>query len=309
MKYDLSIIIINYNTVDLTLQCISSIYNFNNKLNLDVIVVDNNSSDDSCFKISNQFPDVALISSKQNEGFGRANNLGVSNARSNHILLLNSDTLVFNNTIEKALSRYKKEQNDVGMITCQLLNLDHSKQKSVFLFNASFREVLNNNLLFDFIAKRSNSKKQTEIKALHGAFLLFEKNKFEKIGFFDPDFFLYAEEFEWCYRIRKNGMKLKLYDDLNIIHLDGGSSVSKKWNTKQRYLSNALLFKKTHGSLGLVLYIKLNFLNLITNYILMWKLDSNYRSDFMKSQSYFWSLLPKYMSILIGQNKTPLKLY
>ena len=106
------------------------------------------------------------------------------------------------------------------------------------------------------------------------------KSKIEKIGLFDMDFFMYSEEFEWCNRMLKNGLTLKVYDDIFIYHLEEGSSMSKEWNIKQRYLSSALLFKKTHGSFGLLLYLSLHFLNLLTNSILMWKLDKKYRNEF-----------------------------
>ena len=304
---DLSIIIVNFNTSELLSQCIASIHDQKMTCSYEIIVVDNLSTDNSKQIITKNFPSTIWIENKLNEGFGRANNIGIKEAKGRHILLLNSDTIIIRNTIEKALVRLQKEGENVGLVTCQLLNPDCTLQKSVFYYNASFKEVLNNNLLFDFLT-RSIPKTQRQIVALHGAFLMFNKKKLEQIGYFDPDFFLYAEEFEWCRRIRKNNLSLMFYNDLSIIHLEEGSSVSKPWNTKQRYLSNSLLFKKEYGSLGLLFYLILNFFNLLTNFILMWRLDHAYRSDFKKMQTYFWSLTPRYIAIFFGVNKVPLRL-
>jgi len=158
------------------------------------------------------------------------------------------------------------------------------------------------------IVTNIKSSREKEIKALDGAFPLFEKSRLESVGYFDPDFFLYAEEFEWCYRIRKSGLALKYYDDIKVHHLEERSSISKDWNTKQRYLSGSLLFKKTHGTLGLFLYLALHFVYLVTNARLMWKLDSAYRSDFIRSQKYFWGLSGKFLTIAFNTFKKPLKL-
>jgi GT2 family glycosyltransferase len=274
-------------------------------IEFEILVVDNASRDGSKEIILKQFPNIIWIQNEINEGFGRANNIGINASKGSYIALLNTDTLVIENTVEKALLKFKKEQENTGMVTCQLINADQTLQKSVFYYNSSFYQLIGENLLIDYLrSKKRNSKK---IQALHGAFLLFNKKRISNIGFFDPDFFLYAEEFEWCYRILKHGMKLKIYDEFRIIHHEEKSSISKEWNTKQRYLSNALLFKKNHGTLGLLLYLMISFFNLLTNIILMWKLDSKFRKDFLKRQKYFWSLFPIYILVLLGIHKNPLQ--
>ncbi|HBW86740.1 MAG TPA: hypothetical protein DEF82_08395 [Crocinitomicaceae bacterium] len=305
---ELSIILVNFNTAAHTINCIDSIIKQTHQINYEIIVVDNASSDNSFDLITTKFQQVVWIQNKTNEGFGRANNVGIQKSRGRYILLLNSDTLIIDQAIEKALEKYKHEKNNVGLVTCHLVNLDGSSQNSIFFYNASFREILNNNLLFDFFTRKIKSTRIKTIKALHGAFLLFKRSRLESVGYFDPDFFLYAEEFEWCFRVRKSGLALKYYDDIKVIHLEEGSSISKEWNIKQRYLSGSLLFKKAHGTLGLCLYLMLNFINLITNVLLMWKLDSAYRSDFIRSQKYFWGLSGKFLTIAFNTFKKPLKL-
>ena len=305
---DLSIIIVNYKTPSITVDCIESIYKQNSTLNFEIIVVDNDSQDNSEAFVTEKFSEVIWINNQSNEGFGRANNLGIKKSKGEFILLLNSDTIIIDNAIQNALSRLKLDNDNTGIITCQLLNKDGSLQKSFYTKNATFNEILSYNLFYDYFFRLSKKNDTELIMAIHGAFMMFEKGKIEKVGFFDQDFFMYSEEFEWCNRILKNGLKLKIYDDIFIHHLEEGSSINKEWNIKQRYLSGALLFKKTHGSLGLLLYLSLHFLNLLTNSILMWKLDKKYRNEFVKSQKYFWSLTKGYFKILFGTYQRPLNL-
>ena len=305
---DLSIIIVNYKTPSITVDCIESIYKQNSTLNFEIIVVDNDSQDNSEAFVTEKFSEIIWINNHSNEGFGRANNIGIKKSKGEFILLLNSDTIIIDNAIQTALTRLKSDKDNTGVITCQLLNKDGSLQKSFYTKNASFNEILSYNLGYGFLKRKSKAKNDLNIKAIHGAFMLFNKSKIEKIGLFDIDFFMYSEEFEWCNRMLKNGLTLKVYDDIFIYHLEEGSSMSKEWNIKQRYLSSALLFKKTHGSFGLLVYLSLHFLNLLTNSILMWKLDKKYRNEFVESQKYFWSLTKGYFKILFGTYQRPLKL-
>ena len=305
---EVSIILVNFNSAQHTLNCIASIIEHSRDLKYELIVVDNNSYDKSYERIMEKYPDVIWIQNITNQGFGRANNLGLEKAAGRYILLLNTDTIIFDNAIAKCLEKYKIDDEDTAIITCQLLNADKTLQKSIFVYNASLSEILLYNLLYDYFRPKKKAKGPKEIKAIHGAFLFFEKARLSNVGFFDPDFFLYAEEFEWCHRIRKNGLKLKFYDEIKIFHLEEGSSINKEWNIKQRYISTALLFKKTRGNLGLCFYLLLNVINSITNGLLMFKLDSAYRKNFNKSQKLFWSLIKVYAVILLNRYERPLKL-
>lgn len=296
---DLSIIIVNYKTPKLTFDCIESIYNQNSTLNFEIIVVDNDSQDNSETFVTEKFSEVIWINNHSNEGFGRANNLGIKYSRGKYILLLNSDTIVINNAIETAFNKLKEEDEEIGLITCQLLNKDGSLQKSFYTKNASYKEILGYNLFYDFFFKSNKKNDSKDIMAIHGAFMMFEKEKIGKFGCFDQDFFMYAEEFEWCYRLLKNGLKLKIYNDVTIFHLEEGSSVNKEWNIKQRYVSNALLFKKTRGNLGLITYLLINLFNTIVNFLLLWKTDKNYRKDYFRTQKLFWLIILYYFEILL----------
>lgn len=303
---DFSVVIVNYRTPQSLLNCVKSIVDETQSLNFEIIVVDNDSGDVSRDLIQNSFPHVLWIQNEKNEGFGRANNIGIVSSTSDLVILLNSDTIIVENALNKIFERIVHETNNFGAATCQLLNEDGTIQKSIFHFNASFREVLSYNLLVDKLLP-DLLKRKNEINAVHGACMIFRKSNLASLGFFDPDFFLYSEEFEWCHRIKKAGKELRIYDDINVLHLEEASSTNKEWNTKQRLLSTALLFKKTNGVFGLLLYLILHAFNCLTNFIFIWKMTKSYQRDYFKFQLLFWSQYGRYLEILIAVFKKPLK--
>jgi GT2 family glycosyltransferase len=303
---DLSIILVNFNTAFHTLNCIESVVSKTYKMSYEIIVVDNDSKDNSYNLIITQFPNIVWIQNDTNEGFGRANNIGINKSKGRFILLLNTDTIVIENSLNELFDKFLQESNDVAAATCQLLNTDGSLQRSIFYFNASFKEILSYNLLVDKLFPNLLNK-PNEIASLHGACIIFNKSILTNIGFFDSDFFLYSEEFEWCYRIRKANKKLHFYDNTRIYHKEEVSSSNKDWNIKQRLLSNALLFKKTRGSLGLVLYMLLQTINSLTNFIFLLKMTKSYRKDYFKNQRLFWTQFWRYVSILFDCFEKPLK--
>jgi len=309
MNASLSIIIVNYRTPDLIIQCVESIKKHLHNIEKEIIIVDNNSCDDSKNLITNEYSDVIWIQNLKNEGFGRANNKGISYAKHDLILLLNSDTIIIDNSIHELVIRYISEPKSIKIASCQLINQDYILQKSVFFKNSAFSEILLNNLLFDyFFGKYFKSRKAAEIKALHGACLIFDRKRMNDIGYFDEDFFLYAEEFELCHRVRKRGGKLKHYSDLKIIHLEGESSISSEWNINQRMISTALLYRKNRGFFGYLLFLFLCIGNIIINSIFLWKMNSNYRKDFLCYIKRFFSYLPIYFNLITLNFEPPLRI-
>jgi GT2 family glycosyltransferase len=306
MTFSVSIIIVSYNSKEITSNCIESLIKYSTDFEYEIIVVDNCSIDGSSEYLQERYANIILIENQTNEGFGRANNKGIEKSKFENIILLNSDTLLISNSIKKLIENFSNENDSLGAATCQLLNEDGTTQKSIFHFNASFREVLSYNLLVDKLLP-DLLKRQNDINAVHGACMIFRKSNLAPLGFFDPDFFLYSEEFEWCYRIKKAGKKLHIYDDINILHLEEASSTNKEWNAKQRLLSTALLFKKTKGVFGLLFYLFLQALNSLTNFIFIWKMTKSYQRDYFKYQRLFWSQYGRYLAILIGVFEKPLK--
>ncbi|MCY7292893.1 MAG: glycosyltransferase family 2 protein [Ferruginibacter sp.] len=228
----LSIIIVNYKTPQLVLNCLSSIYKYD-VTNVEIIVVDNNSDDDIQLILKQNYPQVIFIQMGYNAGFARANNAAIKTANGENILLLNSDTININDAINKCDELLKHSTFLAAGV--QLLNEDGSPQISG---NYAMRGGLNYLLPLPYtgvflkalanifgVQKPSIEKteKTVEVDWINGAFLMIKKEVVKKAGLLDEDFFLYAEEAEWCSRIKKNG-RLCIFGQLNIFHLQGESS-------------------------------------------------------------------------------------
>jgi len=286
----LSIIIINYKTPGLTIRCLESLF-YSIKGLAEVVVIDNNSGDNSNELIQSCFPDIFYIDNDQNHGFGRANNQGIGQTMSDLVLLLNSDIIIPNNTIEKCIKKYE-ETSDLGVLGCKLLNEDGTHQKSTFSI-ASFRKMLDQNLIINKLWPMG----EEPADAVMGSFMLIPRKVLDECGLFDPDFFMYCEELELCHRIAKKGYKIEYFDGASAIHKHGGSSTNKEWGMKQRYLSTALLFLKVRGYSGYLLYHMLLIFNALTNFLAMWFLDRNWRRDYFKSHRYYFSNFGYYLLI------------
>jgi len=203
---DVSIIIVNYNTKDLLINCINSIYTNTTGILFEIIVVDNNSNDGSEFVIKNKFPDVIFIQSGSNLGFGLANNIGIEKSKGEFVFLLNSDTIIINNAI-KIL--YKSFENlSIGACGGNLFDSNNSPTVSFFRIMPGFLNEIDMCIggLYSKILFRKNiffnhSKNLIELKGyISGADLMIRKSVLNKIGLFSPRFFLYFEEVELQYR-------------------------------------------------------------------------------------------------------------
>ena len=228
----LSIIIVNYKTVDLVIDCLKSVYAFDTS-EVEIIVVDNNSEDNIEGVLKEKYPTIFFIQMGYNSGFARANNAAIKIAKGENILLLNSDTINIANAINKCDSLLRSSNYVAAGV--QLLNEDGTPQISG---NYAMKGGLNYLLPLPFVGNALKliagllkvKKPSVELTAqtievdwINGAFLMFKRNIINQAGLLDEDFFLYAEEAEWCSRIKRNG-KLCIFGELNIYHLQGVSS-------------------------------------------------------------------------------------
>ena len=257
MQKDISIIIVSWNTKALLRKCLQSIYDETKKYSFEIVVVDNNSPDDSAGMVRSEFPDVRLIANKTNNGFAPANNQGLKIAEGKNILFLNPDTIVLKDAIDKMMDYLLSHKNEkVGCVACKLLNDDMTLQKSVnnfFSFWSSFFE----NRFFAGILKNMNTKKMfmsfwdhnetREIDWAYGAVFLVSEECYKKVGMLDDRFFIYAEEMDYFMRIRKAGYKSVFLHDVEIIHLGKSSSRQRR----------AAMFIQNYKSL--YLYIKKHY--------------------------------------------------
>ena len=237
---DLSIIIVSYNTVGITKNCIDSIRKYTKKVNYELIVVDNASTDGSVEYLKKKSTKIdKLILNKKNVGFGGGNNQGLAKATGKYILLLNSDTVLDANILKEMLF-WMEKNTSVGISTCKLLNSDKTIQGTGGYFPTLPRVftwmTIQDLPLVDLIVKpyhpqKSKSffkndnfyKKSKELDWVTGAFLLMRREVYEKVGDFDTDYFMYVEEVDFCYRAKKEGFKIRYLPKWSITHLGGAS--------------------------------------------------------------------------------------
>lgn len=246
--YDISIIIVNYNTYGLVLQCIESVIKNTSSILYEIIVVDNNSPNREIEDLNKVFPKVKLILNNDNSGFGIANNIGNKVANGKFIFLLNSDTIVLDNSIYE-LYKFMSENPHVGACGGNLYDEKFKPAPSFTRFMPSLISDLDS-LFFNIISKvlyngdifHSSSNKPFKIFGnISGANLLIPKKLFDELGGFDENFFMYYEETDLLFRIRLKGYETYIVPSSKIIHLEGASesvkSIKLAWTyeSKEKY--------------------------------------------------------------------------
>ncbi len=250
-QVDVSIILVSYNTCDYTLKCIESIYDKTKNINFDIWLVDNNSQDDTCISVKNQFPEVNIIANEQNLGFGKANNLAINKCSGKYVFLLNTDTLLVNNAI-KIFFDFMENNPQIGACGGNLYDKNNNHVHSYGNFPTIKSEFLKFFKNFDKGNNEQNEKKEVDI--IIGADLFIKKSVLTEVGCFDEDFFLYSEESELQFRIKKAGYKIFILPEANIIHLEG-KSTKKRINTRvHKMKGQVLFFKKCYDKKTLLIY-------------------------------------------------------
>lgn len=276
----------------MTCECIESICKYTKDIDFEIILVDNASKECDAHLFKEKFEEIILIQSDDNIGFGRANNLGVTHAKGDYILLINSDVLVIENSIKKCLAAMTSDPS-IGALSCRLLNEDGSEQKSTYSYIGDHEELLRDNHLIC----RLKSFRERPVKAIMGSFFLTKKEILEKSGVFDADFFMYCEELDLCDRITRSGYRIEYLSSVTAIHKHGGSSSDKGWRIRQLYLSRALLVWKKKGYWGYLLSMLIMILNTIVNFPIVLTLKREFLQGFIDQQKAIFSNILWYISI------------
>lgn len=265
----LSVIIVNYRTPALVVQCLNSFYT--EQPNFEVIIVDNNSGDDSRERICAEHPGVTWLQMSYNAGFARANNEGIRRSTNDTVLLLNSDTIDTGGAIPGAFTDFM--QSDYVACGVQLLNRDMTPQISGnyfmkgglnFLLPIPGTGYLVQKLGYLLKVKKPNvpdANTAIEVDWINGAFLMIKKQVLPKAGLMDEDFFLYAEEAEWCSRIRRYG-RLCIFGQYKVIHLQGETA-------KDTFQSADSGYRNLYNRMGLQFMLS-NFLRIRKQYGIAW---------------------------------------
>lgn len=252
-----SIIIINYNTFRLTCECIASVFEQSRGFEFEVILVDNASTECEADLFLEKFPQISLIKSPKNVGFARGNNLGIAQAKGAYVLLLNSDTKLLENSILLALERFEQGEN-IGVLSTALIYPDGRLQPVANRFPSIRVELIELLRLQKLMTKSQRAKAllgfffdhQSEIKAdwVWGAFFLTKRSiieQFPEKKLFD-DFFMYYEDVQWCYYIKKKlGYEVLYFPQTKVIHYGSASSkteIEKTVIKTQNSLKNEITF-------------------------------------------------------------------
>lgn len=264
---DLSIIIVNWKVKDLLEKCLRSIFEQTKNISFEIFVVDNNSGDGSVEMIQAKFPQVNLTASAENLGFAKGNNLAIKKARGRYVLLLNPDTEILDNALEKMV-RFMDAHPECGIAGCKLLNPDLSLQPSVRAFPSFASQIFillkihhlfpHSKAMYKYLVQDFDYEKTQEVDQVMGAFMMIRREAIEKIGLLDEKFWIWFEEVDFCKRAEAAGFKILYTPEAKIIHLYGQSFKQAMGVKKQKNFNRSLSYYfKKHGTKGEWLVIQI----------------------------------------------------
>lgn len=247
---DLSIIVVNYQTYDLTKQTIESILRRDHPFSYEIFLVDNASCDGSLERLKEHFSNeikqgtIKFIENKKNMGFAHANNQAIKEADSRYVLLLNSDTVVLDDCLERCID-YMEKDSSIGVLGCKVLlpdgTLDKACRRSFPTVAVSFCRMTGLSRIFPknkrfgrYNLTYLDENETYEVECIVGAFMLVRSETIKDVGLLDERFFMYGEDIDWCYRMKLKNWKVVYYSDAQILHYKGGS-INKKEKPKIIY--------------------------------------------------------------------------
>lgn len=259
----LSIVIVNWNTRDLLRACLESMRPHLMDSSFEIVVVDNASQDGSGRLIETHFPSVTLIQMRENVGFSRANNAGIRATQGQYLLLLNSDTEVREDAFEK-MCDYLDANPNVGVLGAQLLNPNGSLQASCRTFPSYRTAFFHRNSFLSKVFPRNryssgylmtsmDRTKTMEVDWVMGACLMTRREVLERVGLLDEAFFMYAEDVDWCYRIKQAGWTVVYFPEAKIMHHYESSARKAPFRMNVERHRSMWHFYKKHYSRGVVL--------------------------------------------------------
>lgn len=315
----LSVIILNYNVRYFLELCVLSVQKAIQELDAEIIVIDNNSSDDSCSMMKTRFPNIKLIENKENYGFPKGNNIAVAQAKGEYICILNPDTVVAEDTFEKVLS-FAQKQNNLGIIGCKLIDgtgnfLPESKRgvpTPWVAFTKIFGLYKISSVFGKYYAQHVYQNQTGKVDILVGAFMVMKRDLFNEIGGFDENCFMYSDDIDLSYMVKKSGKENYYFAETSVIHYKGESTVRdekymKRFQEAMNFFYNkhfnpegsGLLFFTGFMKIGAFVFSKIkksqqkNLKKVVDNYIFFTKNELqlplekpiSYQSDFLNFSS------------------------
>lgn len=265
----LSVIILNYNVRDFLRQCILSVQAAIQNMEAEIIIIDNNSPDDSCAMVKKEFPDLLLIENKENIGFGRANNQAVAQAKGEYICILNPDTAVAHDVFRLCLD-FIQQKPDCGAIGVRLIdgtgNFLPESKRNLPTPMASLKKLLGSNKQQNaYYATYLTEEEIGPVAVLVGAFMFMKRSLYEEVGGFDRDYFMYGEDIDLSYKIEKAGYKNYYLGSAYVLHYKGESTQRDKQYLDRFYGAMHIFYKK-HFSKNILFDALIHFGISVTKY-------------------------------------------
>ncbi len=253
---NLSVIIVNYNVKLFLEQCLCSVQKAILGMEAEIIVVDNNSVDNSIEYLTPKFPAVNFIANKENTGFAKACNQGLEQAKGSYILFLNPDTIVPEDCFTKCISFFEANK-EVGAIGIKMLDgsgnfLKESKRSfpspstSLYKLFGLAKLFPRSKIFSKYHLGYLKEDENNEVDVLAGAFMMIKKEVLDKVGGFDETFFMYGEDVDLSYRIQKAGYKNYYFADSSIIHFKGESTRKGSMNYVRMFYNAMSIFVRKH---------------------------------------------------------------
>lgn len=271
---DFSVIIVNWNTKQLLLDCLASIERNAGRASCEIIVVDNGSTDGSVDAVRQSFPRATIIENGANLGFARANNRGLRHMTGTYAILLNSDTVVQEGAFVRLLA-FMDGHPQAGMCGPQLLNADGSLQTSYGTFPTLASEFVSRSVLqffFPSLYRRLFVPREPASSAAHaidfiiGACMVARRKAIDEAGMLDEDYFFFYEEIDWCLRMKRAGWQVYHVPEARIVHFGGGSTRTVNLRARaESWRSRYLFFRKSMrlGAVGMALLHATGFLQVL----------------------------------------------
>jgi len=267
---DISVVIVSYNTIELTKKALGLLLNSLHNYKMEVVIVDNASKDHSAEILRNEYPNIRLIENKDNVGFGRANNQALPYINSRYVLLLNTDAFVEPDTIAKTV-QYMDANPQCGILGVKFLGRDGELQPScrffptpwnIFLNRTGLKRIFKNVRLVDDMVWDHSTIRNCDW--VPGCYYLIRKDVIDQIGLFDPRYFLYYEEIDHCFSAKKAGWHVTFFPYTTVVHLGGESAKSEGEITEAgrqieslQIESELLYFRKNYGFSTVILNVLL----------------------------------------------------
>ncbi len=259
---DLSIVILNYKTRGLVKMCLRGLLNVPTRFAREIIVVDNASYDGTPEMVAREFPQVRIIASETNTGFGGGNNVGIASATGRYVIIMNPDIVVLDDALDRLVT-FMDQNPDVGFVGPRLSNPDGSVQYSCYRFPTPMTPVYRRTplgrtargkvALRDYLMTDWDHAETRDVDWLLGACIMMRREVLQKIGLFDDRFFLYFEDTDLCRRVWEAGYRVVYFPDSRIIHYhrreSSGSvfSLFTNWIAREHVKSGIKYFLKYRG--------------------------------------------------------------